>query len=338
MKKILYLLVIASALAVTACNKINGPDPHRDRLTSLLLGKDTLNMYVGEVRQVPITTNPSDYHTDSLRWKSSDTSVLSISGYGLITAKKIGSSTVSVTNISGTVSVNALVTVGPAPLDSLKMGVVAYYPFTGNAADSSGNHFNGVVNGATLTTNRFGVTNSAYHFNGYSNISVNDAPGLRLQATDFTINTWVKLDVYNNSLSSAILDKRSTNGSLQCWYMGINGTTNVTPAGYTYYGPGGGYPRITGNDSVKLNTWTMITTVYNVSTHTAKLYVNGVFSIQSPANIASPDGLSDAKMYIGSDNPDIMTSYYMQGSIDDIRIYNRMLSDHEISKLYTRAN
>ncbi len=337
MKRLVYLC-IALAFAITACHKINGPNGPHDRLSGIILGKDTLEMYVGEVRQVPITTRPSDYHTDSLLWKSSDTSVLSISAYGLATAKKTGAITVSVTNLSGTISVSASVTVGPAPLDSLKMGVVAYYPFSGSAVDSSGNHFNGTVNGATLTNNRFGTANSAYYFNGSSNISVKDAPGLRLQATNFTINTWVKLDVYNTSLSSAIIDKRSPNGSLQCWYMGVNGTSNVTPQGFTYYGPGGNYPGITGKDSVKLNTWTMITTVYDVTQHTATLYVNGVFSVQSATNIASPDGISDAKMYIGSDNPDVPTSYYLTGSIDDIRIYNRKLSDHEISKLYTRAN
>ena len=44
--------------------------------------------------------------------------------------------------------------------------MVAFYPFTGNAADSSGLSNNGVVNGASLTTDRFGNANSAYYFNG----------------------------------------------------------------------------------------------------------------------------------------------------------------------------
>ncbi len=45
-------------------------------------------------------------------------------------------------------------------------GLVAYYPFNGNANDVSGNGYNGTVNGATLTTDRFGNPNSAYNFNG----------------------------------------------------------------------------------------------------------------------------------------------------------------------------
>ena len=45
-------------------------------------------------------------------------------------------------------------------------GLVAYYPFNGNANDASGNGNNGIVNGATLTTDRLGNMNSAYTFNG----------------------------------------------------------------------------------------------------------------------------------------------------------------------------
>ena len=45
-------------------------------------------------------------------------------------------------------------------------GLVGYWPFNGNANDASGNGNNGTVNGATLTTDRFGVVNKAYNFDG----------------------------------------------------------------------------------------------------------------------------------------------------------------------------
>lgn len=48
-------------------------------------------------------------------------------------------------------------------------GLVAYYPFNGNANDESGNGNNGIIHGATLTTDRCGKTDSAYYFNGISN-------------------------------------------------------------------------------------------------------------------------------------------------------------------------
>ena len=47
-------------------------------------------------------------------------------------------------------------------------GLVGWWPFNGNANDESGNGHDGVVNGATLTEDRFGSANAAFDFNGIS--------------------------------------------------------------------------------------------------------------------------------------------------------------------------
>lgn len=49
---------------------------------------------------------------------------------------------------------------------NLNNGLIAYYPFDGNANDISGSNINGSVNNAILTTDRFGQVNNAYLFNG----------------------------------------------------------------------------------------------------------------------------------------------------------------------------
>ena len=49
---------------------------------------------------------------------------------------------------------------------TLNTGLMAYYPFSGNAGDSSGNRLHGIVNGATLSNDRFGKSSSAYSFDG----------------------------------------------------------------------------------------------------------------------------------------------------------------------------
>ena len=51
-------------------------------------------------------------------------------------------------------------------------GLIAWYPFNGNANDESGNGNNGTVNGATLTIDRNGNSDNAYSFNGSSFISM----------------------------------------------------------------------------------------------------------------------------------------------------------------------
>jgi len=67
-------------------------------------------------------------------------------------------------------------------------GLVGYWPFSGNANDLSPNTNNGTVNGATLTTDRFGNADSAYNFDGTSNfISIEDNNSLDL-SNQYTIS------------------------------------------------------------------------------------------------------------------------------------------------------
>ncbi len=66
-------------------------------------------------------------------------------------------------------------------------GLIGYWPFTGNANDLSGNGNNGVVNGATLTSDRFGNVNAAYNYNGNNNIIANFPSAI---IGDWTISAW----------------------------------------------------------------------------------------------------------------------------------------------------
>ena len=71
-------------------------------------------------------------------------------------------------------------------------GLVGYWPFSGNANDSSGNNLNGTVNGAVLTVDRFGNSSSAFNFDGiYDYILVNDDDLLSFPNNEFTFSFWV---------------------------------------------------------------------------------------------------------------------------------------------------
>ena len=54
----------------------------------------------------------------------------------------------------------------------LESGLLAYYPFNGNANDESGNGNNGTVNGAALAADRFGEAGKAYSFDGEDHIKI----------------------------------------------------------------------------------------------------------------------------------------------------------------------
>ena len=68
-------------------------------------------------------------------------------------------------------------------------GLVGYWPFNGNANDESGNGNNGTVNGATLTTDRFGNSNSAYSFDGINDYIGTNLSGITGQNSR-TISFW----------------------------------------------------------------------------------------------------------------------------------------------------
>jgi len=73
----------------------------------------------------------------------------------------------------------------------LKDGLVAYYPFNGNANDESVNGNHGTVYGATLTTDRFGNTNKAYSFDGVDDY-IDSKFNFNGGSTNFTISYWAK--------------------------------------------------------------------------------------------------------------------------------------------------
>ncbi|MCC8425271.1 LamG domain-containing protein [Mucilaginibacter sp. UR6-11] len=233
----------------------------------------------------------------------------------------------------------------PTPtIDSLKTGLIAYYAFNNNsttsAVDSSGNGNTATADSIKLTADRSGNPHSAYLFNGTSSfLMVKDNPALRLSNTDFTINTWVNLTHYNTSSGSFVLSKRGT-GSANGWGSSITGFavngTNILGAPF-FNVSGGTDPAAVGINSIQLNKWYMLTTVYNVQKQQISLYINGVLNSVT-GQIPTPNASTAADLYIGSDNRNTGSNgYYLYGALDEIRLYSRALSLNDIQKLYVYA-
>jgi hypothetical protein len=224
----------------------------------------------------------------------------------------------------------------PAAIDSLNVGLIAYYPFNNTGVDFTGNGNDGVVYNITGTSDRNGKANAAYHFDGSTSyIQVKDNQALRLNGTDYTINTWVKLDQYNSTNGSFIVNKR-TSGPADGWGFSItnySSPNNILTKGLMFFGPGGTDPYALGTKVLALNQWYMITTIYNYSKQQVSFYVNGVLD-NVTTGIASPNAAITGDMFIGSDNLLTTTNYNLKGSLDDMRIYKRALTIAELQKLY----
>lgn len=216
---------------------------------------------------------------------------------------------------------------GGAPVN----GLLAWYPFNGNANDMSGNGNNGTVNGAILTTDRFGNSNSAYNFNGSTDfISINNTLG-NFGTSDFSIVGWFNQLQYQPGLD-IIFAKRNTGawGNLLTFNV-VYENSAVRLCGEVDESSPSNYSVVHSNTMVTTNIWYFGCFVRE--SNTIKLYINGSFdNSTSTATIQNIN--NNATASIGAFNNGTSWNSFFNGKIDDIRIFNRALSPSEITQLY----
>lgn len=210
----------------------------------------------------------------------------------------------------------------------LTNGLIAYYPFNGNANDASGNGNNGVVYGAQPTTDRLGYSNSAYYFNG-SNEYISIPPVVALSnAVQATISMWVE-DLSPIQTGSFLGDWNETNGGIYLNdYLGVNFGIAILPNG-----------QITTSTSTLVGSWHHVVVVFDgtQSGNATRLtyYQDGISNILTfPYTIPATLGGGASSILIGARQVYGSPGDFFLGLIDDIRIYNRALSDGEVQQLY----
>ena len=218
-------------------------------------------------------------------------------------------------------------------------GLVAEYRFTGNYLDTSGNGYNGVNSGTTLITDRKGNPNLAIDFNGSSNYVDIDAALAGLSTT--TKGTWsvwfnkTPIDGANDFILS--FGDTNANSRLQIWIErsgspqpdGAFSAAMINSSTLQWV--------VRTNSGITVSTWIHVALVQDGVSPV--LYIDGVaiaqtFTISTDKAIWFNDvaGLDNGR--IGTLNWDNNgnTNWY-EGSIDDIRIYDRNLSQAEITLL-----
>jgi formylglycine-generating enzyme required for sulfatase activity len=221
-------------------------------------------------------------------------------------------------------------------------GLVAYYPFSGNANDESGRGNHGVIHDTTLTTDRFGNANSAYRFNG-TNSFIQIASSVFDPATEtngFTVVAWVKADSLaygGQNRIRPIVFKRKSGGlsySPQLLLM-LDGRDQRKNAGF-YLGSGinpEDYSAVFSEEAgIQTGRWTMVAGVHRSGAGTKSIYIDGKRASTAAHVEFAP--VSPADILIGrSEYGDCF-----DGAIDDLRFYNRALSDSEIQQLYLQTS
>ena len=209
-------------------------------------------------------------------------------------------------------------------------GLVAWYPFNGNANDESGNGNDGQPFGAVLTEDRYGAANSAYFFNGYNDF-VDFGNVTETNALDeFTITGWFNSDnlslwrtliskgAWNNAFANPGWAILVTNNQLNLY---LNGEWNLqTPL------------------EISTNEWHFFSFSRNENNEFSVVF-DGVVVNSGVSSDIIPESNSNT-LKIGKNdgynqnNGNYPYPYYFSGMLDDYGIWSHALTDDEILALY----
>jgi formylglycine-generating enzyme required for sulfatase activity len=219
---------------------------------------------------------------------------------------------------------------------SLQQGLVAYYPFNGNANDESGNGHHGEVHGAVPSPDRHGNTDQAYLFDGVNDgIQITESASLGPRL--ITLSAWMR----TNSLGTLFYKARFQDAVAEQYALHIS----LPESGKQFPSlrfsikrnsngrPGFGWQRAFSRDHVNTNNWMMVTATFDGLAQ--RIYINGELNGINDMESLGESGIDDLAgntLQIGQGWS--VDKRYFNGSLDDIRIYNRALSAAEVKALY----
>jgi len=207
--------------------------------------------------------------------------------------------------------------------------IIAYYAFSGNANDSSGNGYDGTISGdPQLTTDRFGNSNSAYSFDGNGDwiyfgtdtLPTNNGGNI---SDAFTISVWAK------SSSNSTMDLFAYGGMVSCGggrygaivRLGSNIQFNSCNNGFNTSASG---KNSDGNWHQYVFTWN--------GSNSRKVYIDG--SLVSSNSTSNVFRIQNTGLVIGRGFMDWGLGTTFNGSTDEMRLWNTELSSSEVQTLY----
>ncbi len=216
-------------------------------------------------------------------------------------------------------------------------GLVGWWPFNGNANDESGNGNNGTVNGATLMQDRFGNIDNAYSFNGInSSITVADNGNLDI-LNSISISCWFKKNNFNNKYEFLIGKEGAYNGN-QCNYKLQFAEIDNNLAFFTNpRGQSGCYNQNNCLTLLNTNDWFHIVGVSRNDSMFFFLNGNLVWNsltLSDQELVTNEAPLMFGKAPFSDPNQPSDSHLHYDGQIDDIGIWNRALTQQEITDLY----
>ncbi|MCH8330897.1 MAG: hypothetical protein IH946_05885, partial [Bacteroidetes bacterium] len=213
-------------------------------------------------------------------------------------------------------------------------GLVAFYPFTrGSVFDHSGNENHGNINGPSLAYDRHDNSGNAYDFDGINDyVEVSNNNGDFILTESWTLQAWVY--PHSSSGHNPIICKQGVYGSaLHNFYLNYG---HVDQNGQFELG----FDRASDGLNFKVNSgfftsnnWYHVVGAYDGSN--LLLYINGSLVASNFVGAILPQASTTTPLRIGNgSNPGHPNHGVFDGVIDEVRIYDRALSEAEIQILY----
>ncbi|HYV91433.1 MAG TPA: LamG-like jellyroll fold domain-containing protein [Chitinophagales bacterium] len=210
---------------------------------------------------------------------------------------------------------------------NLSNGLVAEYPLNNDFLDYSGNGNNGVLVGGSgnFVTDRNGVANSAYYFDGYTYIDCGNGPSLNQFQSGLSISFW------NNNPPTDLLSRafgKQENESLVGW--GVNPISGLSNGSQRTMVNLQINQNAFGKDHLGLDSvWYHTVVTADPINGLVKIYINGILDtvcVRPGLSLNAPENLTLGGYW----------AYgwaYFNGLLDDVRIWNRLLNDQEVAAL-----
>ena len=219
--------------------------------------------------------------------------------------------------------IGCMVSFSPNVSADLASGLLAYYPFNGNANDESGNGHNGTIYGSTLTADRMGNSNSAFYFNGTPSDCINVGPiSISLPVT---VTLWFNSTTRNDQWNTLFGWNNPNLPGFNGIQIAAHGDGKIRARIGSYFSEDMISTSMVDGDGK----WHSVIINRNLNNE-KKLYIDGILELSATDtdSIGGPTNI----MYIGRSFAEGWTNRFL-GIVDDVRVYNRVLSEAEIQEV-----
>lgn len=305
--ELLIVIVVIAILAAITIVAYNGIQNRAKQSSTASAASQALK----KIEAFKSASDTEDYPTSAAE---AGTDKISGASYFFDTPQKV----YCVQTVSGNITYSATNT-APTPIERpcTENGLVGWWRFNGNGDDSSGNGFSATVTGA-LAVGQNGQANGAYNFNG-APPSATVANSQDILTPSNTFSFWYYADTWNSGAATSFVAKR---GGTTTGHFIMRLTSSNTLA----FDCGGSGNRYTSGTTLPTGAWTHI--VITCSPTNVLAYVNGVRG--SLVNRTTSPLYNTTLLQFGQDN----SGYGLNGRMDDIRLYSRVITPQEVQALY----